>query len=335
MEKTPAVAIFTLALLTAPALATGISGEPGDSEHDRETFLVMSNPQETWLPSGVFTPGGSQLGTSDMEIGEAVAADGGTAVVGAPGFPALFVYERSIRGWALTTRLSAGDPIGRVVDIDADRIAAGSPQAEAVHVFHRENDEWAHEEEVGPVAEDTGSDFGLSLPLEGDRLLVGARDEGVYTFARSGSGWTQVDRMAAPAGSENYGWHLDLDSTGDFLAVSALDRQDGQVYVYEPDAYSWRWQATLSTTGFSGSFGRTVAVDEGKLAIAAPDAFPVPLVHTYEQRQGSWSKTAELTPTDASPETTPGRFGASLDLAEGFLLIGAPGDDVRDRKSVV
>ena len=77
------------------------------------------------------------------------------------------------------------------------------------------------EEITAPDAEQSDF-FGLTLDLDDDTLAVGARGEddgsgAVYVFERSGTEWTEVQKIEGPAPGTSFGRAIALD--GDLALV--------------------------------------------------------------------------------------------------------------------
>ena len=94
----------------------------------------------------------------------------------------------------------------------------------------------------------------------------------------------------------------------------------GKVYVYEPTGSEWERVSII--TSDDPSFGSVVAMDEGVIAIGSPDEDKV-TVYEEEENGRSWT----LLESKTSP-TKGARFGASLSLSGGTLVVGAPLDGI-------
>jgi len=92
----------------------------------------------------------------------------------------------------------------------------------------------------------------------------------------------------------------------------------GAVYIYEPTGSAWERVSIL--TSDDPSFGSVVAMDEGVIAIGSPYQDKVTI---YEKTGNSWT----LLETKVSLAKGV-KFGASLSLSGGALVIGAPLDGV-------
>ena len=118
------------------------------------------------------------------------------------------MFTKPTNGWAdgtQTAKLLVSDPVanglfGKMVDVDDDTVAVGSPGAEEVYVFTKPSGGWADSNSPGATLSPTngqdGDKFGLSLQLDGNILAVGApqRDESgaAYVFTKSGVSWTEA-----------------------------------------------------------------------------------------------------------------------------------------------
>ena len=143
-------------------------------------------------------------GAVNDEFGFSVSISGNTAVVGAiqlnnngPG--AAYVFVRSRTGWTQQAKLTASD--GAAQDL-----------------------------------------FGWSVSISGGTAVVGAQfddDKGVnsgsaYVFVRSGTGWSQQDKLTATdrASLDLFGWSVSI--SGNTALVGAIfDDGLGSVYVYK------------------------------------------------------------------------------------------------------
>jgi hypothetical protein len=181
-------------------------------------------------------------------FGQYLDLDGNTAVIGAYASDATdlnsgvaYVLEQSGGDWSVVGTItnpdgeSASDYLGRSVALDADTALAGAPDDEgggSVFVYERSEGSWGFLQKLtSPDSETDADQFGTSLALAGDTLLVGApHNEGaegpwagsVYVYTRSGGLWilTQtLDNPDATAQIDFFGRALALD--GNTLLVGA------------------------------------------------------------------------------------------------------------------
>jgi len=108
--------------------------------------------------------------------------------------------------------------LGKVVAVFGETVVIGDPydseQCElcgAVHVFVRDGTSWILQDKLlaGDGLEDDSRKFGWSVAISNDTIVVGdsgddelAQGAGaVYVFVRTGSTWTQQDKLMASDGS--------------------------------------------------------------------------------------------------------------------------------------
>ena len=106
----------------------------------------------------------------------------------------------------------------------------------------------------------------------------------------------------------------------------------GAVYVYTRTHGVWQLETTLTAGDgqFYDEFGTSVAIDNGFIAVGAPQAGRAGAVYVFTRAGGSWAQVAELTPPDA-PQDQSGavgfggmEFGQSVSLSGSVLAVGAP-----------
>lgn len=285
-------------------------------------------------------------------FGTAVAIDGDTIVVGAPG--------------------EASDASA----VDGDATDDSAAEAGAAFVFVRERDgDWVQQAYL--KARNTGAfdRFGSAVAVSGDRVAVGAPGEAsfgfglnaddfnddapgagaVYVFLRDGDGWAQEVYLKASNtnGGDGFGSSVTLD--GDTLAVGAPDERSaatgvggnqtddtaaeaGAVYVFARTGGVWGQQAYLkaSNTDAFDRFGSALALAADRLAVGAPgeasatgaqgnDTEPeAGAVYLFERSGGAWAQEAYLKSAETGDDDV---FGSALALRGDALVVGAPGED--------
>ncbi len=217
------------------------------------------------LESGVWVHT-QKLVPSDHETTYHMAASadlsGERMVLGAPDdFTAsgsVYVFELSGSTWLEVAKLVTPEVeffsrFGFAVAIDGDTLVASAPYSDngapnsnqgAVYVFVRSGSTWQFQQKL--VANDShlNDEFGYSVALDGDRILVGGyhnhaltNDGAMYVFERQGSVWSQTAELLAfdPAGQPRLGVSVDLE--GDLAVGSAPFDSDhaassGSAYVF-------------------------------------------------------------------------------------------------------
>ena len=249
-------------------------------------------------------------GTADDFLGRAVAlsSDGNTAIVGA--------YAANVAG-------------------DNDRGAA--------YVFTRSGVTWTEQEKL-IVADGAASDyFGrhVALSSDGNVAIVGAngvdvgtnnRQGAAYVFTRSGTAWTQQEKLVATDGaaSDYFGYAVALSSDGDTAIAGACyadvggNNEQGAAYVFTRSGASWSQQAKLTASDGDALdvFGWSVALSSnGNTAIAGAsradgtNAFQG-AAYVFTRSGATWSQQAKLISSD----------GATLDWFGWSVALSSDGD---------
>jgi uncharacterized membrane protein len=141
-------------------------------------------------------------------MGRSLAADGRVLVAGGAGGVQLFNWQEGtwlvmeqLRAPASSARSSFGGSVsvdGLYLAVTASQEWAGATGAGAAHLYHLSGAGWApHARVIGADAGAQG-DFGASVALRGDRLVVGATGVGqgaAYTYQRSLDRWRPVRKL--------------------------------------------------------------------------------------------------------------------------------------------
>jgi hypothetical protein len=190
-------------------------------------------------------------GTSFL-FGRSVAVDGDTALVGAPGDDsngfgagAIFVFERSGTTWTAQERLLASDGVaddqlGFAVAFEDETAVAGAHNNDvgasnsgAAYVWVRSGSDWVQQNRLVPRVGQSNAEFGYSVALRGEVVLVGAHDEdetgvdsGVaYVFARHAGAWSEQARLvpADSAEGDEFGFAVALGMGEALVSASRTD----------------------------------------------------------------------------------------------------------------
>ena len=184
--------------------------------------------------------------------------------------------------------------------------------------------------------------FGDSIALSSDTMVVGAprayasghpESGAVYVFTRSGSGWTQQQKITASDGSEGdrFGWPVAL--SGDTVMIGAYYNANaaGAVYVFTRTGTTWTQQAKLvQPDGITGHFGSAVAISGDTAVIGAflangSTAAGSGAAYVFSRSGTSWTEKAKLSASDGAMDDG---FGTAVAISGSNILVGASGCDV-------
>lgn len=293
------------------------------------------------------SPVGEKLVASDGgsgdQFGSRVALDGDTMVVGAPFEHASYVFERTSTGWVETAKLLAG---GRSVSIDGGSIAIGGYGSATV--FVRAGGTWIYEAALSQTQPMPDDDFGKSICIRGDRVIVGCPQKlsdsvgAAYVYQRTAGIWGSPAKLVAqptPQGAFPGGFGMNVAIDGDLVLVANTLTSEsggisqGAVYPFRLDGGQWIQEPKLLTpTQAQGSgFGAAMSLRDTRACITAPD-YHVPggqfsgAAFLFARTNGAWVQQAMLTVPD--PQATGiGAVGSACALDGSTILLGASDDE--------
>lgn len=244
---------------------TAVFSAHTESTRRGAAYVFTRNAQGTWMRTARLTASDA---TPHSQFGNSVAIDGGTIVVGAQFHPngsgrgAAYVYTRNPQGvWGEQSRLidvdgTNSDIFGFSVAVDGDTAVVGAHGRDsrrgAAYVFVRRDGAWNRQTRLLASDGVAGDQFGYSVQISGDDVLVGKypgvdsgpaadRNGAVYHFRRVGDIWTETEHFTPPSGSAGDGFGVAV-ARNDRILVAGASREGtppgeisdrGAVYVYD------------------------------------------------------------------------------------------------------
>jgi hypothetical protein len=292
---------------------------------------------------------------ADDNFGASLAVSGDTVVVGA------FSEDSNATG------------------IGGNQLSNAASNAGAAYVFVRNGGAWTQQAYLKASNTGAGDNFGASVAISGDTIIVGANGEdssatgvngsqtndlapgagAAYVFFRSGTTWTQQAYLKASntGASDNFG--VSVAVSGDTVVVGA-DREDssangvngnqannsasdsGAAYVFVRSGTTWTQQAYLkaSNTNESDQFGHSVAVSGDTVVTGAygedstatgvngdqtnNSASLSGAAYIFVRNGTAWTQQAYL---KASNTDAFDQFGMSVAASGDTVVVGAPEED--------
>ena len=236
-------------------------------------------------------------------FGAALALDGSTLLVGAPGRDSLtgtvYAFERDARGvWSAGTPMGTGtafwDRAGSALALVGNVALVGMP---------------------GPPT---------NLPA---RFNVAPRSGNVMVFRRNGGSWTQAGQLEPPTADSvrGFGATVVMTESTAFVGVPTVARNAGTVYEFRATGSSWSEASRIvpSTPEPNARFGTVLAAGSGTLMVGAPGMAQLAGgVFTFTRQGDTWIQGQTVVATDLGGNA---RLGSSLAFGASVAVVGAPG----------
>jgi hypothetical protein len=301
-------------------------------------------------------------------FGFSVSVSGDTVVAGAyretnaggVGAGSAYVFSRSGTTWSQQQKLVASDPevnlfFGYSVSVSGDTIVAGAyldddaggVDAGSAYVFVRSGTTWTQQQKLLPPDGAASDWFGFSISISGDTVAAGAKladaaggvDAGAaYVFARSGTTWTQQQKLLATdalTAGDDFGFAV--AASGDTVVVGA-PRDDtpggvdaGSAYVFVRSGTTWSEQGKLvASDGSAGDlFGSSVSVDGDTVVVGAytadtPGGVNAGAAYVFVRAGTAWAEQQKLLAPDGASNAS---FGYSVSVSGDTVVASAVTDD--------
>jgi hypothetical protein len=309
-----------------------------------------------WVPEQELT---SSTGLSDDWFGSSVSVDGDVIVVGAfrddvtsnanQGSATVFRWNGAT--WVEEVKLTAPAGIanglfGFSVCVDGDVIVVGTYLDDidgntgegSASVFRWNGASWAHEQKLTALLGASGDNFGWSVAVAGNTIVVGAVRDNIGGDVNAGSAkvynwngamWIETQELLSSNGAafDEFGSSVSID--GDAIVVgAALDdiagpgTGEGSATVFRFTGATWVEEEELIASDGStlDKYGAGVCVSQGRVVIGAPLAS---LPGGFDQGS-AYVETLLVYPWTDLGGGSPGSAGVPLLVGVGSLVGGTP-----------
>lgn len=195
------------------------------ADHDRDqghatgAAYVFQNTSSGWSETAKLIASDQAAGDG---FGHSVAINAETILIGAGdegnGEGSVYVFENNGLAWLEVDKLIASDPVGEAgrfggaLDIDGDRAVIGRDFSDesgassgSAYVFEKTLAGWIETAKLTAIDLEAGDNFGISVGLDGDTIVVGAyHDDDIaanagaaYMFEYEGDSWSEVSKLTA------------------------------------------------------------------------------------------------------------------------------------------
>ncbi len=219
---------------------------------------------------------------------------------------------------------------------------------DGTYIFNRSGTTWSQQQKIQPSDHSTNKGpWGMyETDLDGETCVIGykggtetslphSKTGTAYVFTRSGTTWTQQQKLFNPNGLQYdyFGENMQLD--GDNLIVSAHYEPHntnsswhnaGAVYIWTRSGTTWTQQQRLTASDKSGSdyFGAAVAIDGDTCVIGAngedTEASNAGAAYVFTRSGTTWSQQQKLVASDAAVGDN---FGTAIGISGDTVVVGA------------
>ncbi len=303
---------------------------------------------------------GSEGFTSD-DFGRSVDIDGDYAIVGTSDHDeglesgAVYFYKRTGGVWseqqkAKGSDIGAASRFGSAVAISGNTAVVGAKSHNigrgAAYVFVRMGDTWVEQAKLVAPNEMNGDEFGRSVDIDGDTIIVGAwlgdvtgavNGGTASIFVRNGVTWTHQQTVTASDIMAFQGFGITVGVSGDTAIAgnpedNASGNDSGAVYVFQRNGGVWNQVQKIKAPDASAAdyFGEAAAISNDRLVVgSARDDQACPgdvhcnsgSAYVYVRVGGVWQFEQLLTASDATPVAF---FGYAVAIADDVVTVGAP-----------
>jgi hypothetical protein len=201
-----------------------------------------------------------------------------------------------------------------------------------------EEDPILSETELFPVSPAVNDQRGFAIALDGDWLAIGARLEdlgagrnnsgAVHLFFLEEGTWKEKASVTSPNPQANgqFGFSVSLRGTRLAVGEPGAGEGAGAAHVFVLSESTWTRVLSVEAAPGDRQLGRSIAIDGEWLAVGevSPHGDSAGAVHLFRDTGDGWSSLPLLGGDPARPDE---RFGQSISLRGGILVVGAPGAD--------
>ena len=265
--------------ISVDTLVVGANMDDTGANSEQGSAYVFVRTDTSWVEQQKLT---ASDGAADDQFGSSVSISGNTVIVGAPlddvGANAdqgsAYVFVRAGTSWTQQAKLTASDGaasdnFGHAVAIDGNSVIVGANLDDVVavdrgsaYVFVRSGTTWSQQTKLTASDGTSQDQFGISVGINLDTAVVGASHDDVlandqgsaYVFVRSGTTWSEQQKLAASDGAQGDQLGNSVGVYGDTVVVGAsLDdgaaSDQGSAYIFTRGGTTWSQQAKLTAPG--------------------------------------------------------------------------------------
>jgi len=309
----------------------------------------------TPLAEGVATPGSSTL---TFKVSDGISFGSGTTV-----FSLTFGPDWSATPTESILRASDGqanDNLGYAdapvtsISGDGNYVVVGAPNHDnngAFYVFAKSGSTWSEQAKIAGSANAEFMGSSASINYDGTYIIVGARGfatntGAAYVFTRSGSTWSQQQRIQASDAqlTDYFGWAVSINSDATYAIVGAPYEDTngsnaGSAYIFSRSGSTWTQRAKIQSSDIQAGdlFGQ-------KLSMSGDGTYVVISAHLEDGGGGdpssnagaayiftgsgaTWSQQAKLVSNDIQVNDRFSGLSVSINNDGTYAIVGAYQED--------
>jgi uncharacterized RmlC-like cupin family protein len=342
-------------------VASTIFDTVGGNLHQGSAYVFACGGAQHWIEQATTT--GSNNTIRDG-FGHAVAISGETAVVGADGDDiggninqgSVYIFVRTGTNWSLQQKITAsdaaaGDLFGDSVAISGETIAVGAQGDDSsrgsVYVFVRTGTNWNQQQKITASDGIAFDSFGSSIAISSETIAIGALADDIgmnenqgsaYIFVRSGTNWTQQQKLVASDGAPFDAFGFSVTISGETIVVGALaddigmNESQGSAYVFVRSGTNWNQQQKLTAADglAQENFGWSVSISGETIVVGAVNStvggnIAQGSAYVFIRTGTNWNQQQKLNASDGGASDF---FGESVAISGETIVIGATGDNI-------
>ncbi|QQS40114.1 MAG: FG-GAP repeat protein [Acidobacteriota bacterium] len=364
-DDSAAAAVFGFVVsVDGDRVAVGSPGHAGNGPNSGAAYVFLRNlgGADEWGQKQMLT---ASDGQANEAFGYSLSLNGDSIVVGAVDLDgsssgSAYVFEDQQDIWEEAGKTfagdaAAGDSLGTSVSIHGTYAVAGAPQKDgvgAVYVFKRNtsgSDVWGEIAKLSDPTPTAGGQFGSSVAIFGDKILVGAPQDGgtgsAFVFSLDGSAPVVLTASDAATG-DSFGKSVALNSGFAVVGAPGEGSSTGAAYVFgrnsngaggsSPDGWGQVKKLIADDGAVGDEFGFSVglAIDTAIVGARFDDDLGISSGSAYlfernttdrgEPSPDEWGQAAKLTAGDGAADD---EFGFSVSIYGDIAVVGSPADD--------
>jgi len=254
--------------------------------------------------------------------------------------------KESSRGWANEQKLlasdgAAGDIFGFSVSIRDDYAIIGAIfdnnengiYAGAAYVFKRSGSTWNQQAKLIASDGTQGDQFGWSVSICDNYAIISAYNDddnglssgSAYIFSRSGTTWTQQEKLLASDGTADdyFGHSVSIDDNYVIIGAPYNHNGDyyGSAYIFTRSGTIWTEQTKLlASDGAAGEqFGYSVSIDGDYAIIGASNGAKSNTAYVFKRNLTNWNEQAKLIASNVTVNTA---MGSPVCINGNYAILG-------------